>query len=329
MLAGTEPGDPSSPPLKGVTILELGSFFAAPFGTAMLADMGAWVIKVEPLAGDPFRFLLPMPEVSAIRATQGKESIAVDFSTDQGRDIVLGLARKSDMVLQSYRGGIARHFGLDHTALLALNPNLVYHYGQGYGIDGPYAHRPAYAPVIGAASGFARRNVPDVPERSELSMDEIKRWSSRNGGIRPANPDGFSAYGVGVAMALGLLARSRGAGGQWTMTSMLSTMAHVLSDDAIEYDGRRARPQPDGDYFGYSALERLYETSEGWIVLWVSREREWDALVRALSPLAILAEDARFATPSARAAHDSELVETLGTAFRRQTAVEWEQDSDA
>jgi crotonobetainyl-CoA:carnitine CoA-transferase CaiB-like acyl-CoA transferase len=315
----------NEPPLKGITILELGTFFAAPFGTAMLADMGARVIKVESIPGDQIRFVQPIPEAGGVRVTQGKEAIAVDFTTPEGKEIVYELARRADMVLQSYRGGVARRLGYDHETLLSINPNLVYHYGQGYGIDGPYAHRPAYNPVIAAACGFARRVVRGVPESTDLTMPEIKKWAVSSRALGAGGPDGFSAFGVGVAMALGLLARERGAGGQWTLTSMLSTMAHVTSDDMIEYEGRPAVATVDSADLGYNALYRLYETSEGWIVLCITNDREWAALSEILASHVDLAGDSRFATASDRAANDAVLAEVLSNVFRKQTGAEWEK----
>jgi len=124
----------------------------------MLTDQGARVIKVEPLAGDPIRFNMPIPEWASARVTQGKESLAVDVFTEEGKAIVEELIRRADLVLHSYRGGVAARMGLDAEAALALNPDLIYHHGQGYGVTGPYSRRQAYAPTIAAGSGFSRRS---------------------------------------------------------------------------------------------------------------------------------------------------------------------------
>ena len=97
-------GPPSGPALADVVVLELGTFFAAPFGGTVLRELGARVIKVEPIKGEPMRTLLPFPELGAAKVMQGKESIAVDLSTDEGRAIVHELAKRSHLALQSFRG---------------------------------------------------------------------------------------------------------------------------------------------------------------------------------------------------------------------------------
>ncbi len=110
-------------------MLELGTFFAAPFGGTVLREVGARVIKVEPLDGEPMRCLLPFPEVGGAKCLQGKESICVDLSTEEGRAIVHALARKSDIVLQSFRAGVAKRQGVDaetlRTSILPRLPKLA------------------------------------------------------------------------------------------------------------------------------------------------------------------------------------------------------------
>jgi crotonobetainyl-CoA:carnitine CoA-transferase CaiB-like acyl-CoA transferase len=316
---------PRRAPLDGVTIVEIGSFYAAPFGAAMLADHGARVIKIEPLTGDPIRHVLPLPEVGGVRATQGKESIAIEVGTPEGHELAIELIKRADMVLQSYRGGAAERMGLGSATALAANPDLVYHNGQGFGVDGPYADRVAYAPIIGAASGFAVRSGGGGPEGVELTVDEIKDAVFRTAGAQVGLTDAYAALGVGTALALGLLAKRRGAGGQVTMTSMLSTMGHVLSDVMIDYEGVPAPAETDPDWFGFGALYRVYEAADGWVVLCVTDDREWAALAAVIDSDGSIATDARFASAAARTTHDAELVALLADVFRSRGASEWEK----
>ena len=272
-------------PLEGVTILELATFFAAPFGATLLADLGARVIKVEPLAGDPLRTILPFPEVGGIKPIQGKESIAVDITTPEGHAIVVALAKRCDAVLQSFRAGVAERFGYDAASLLAVNPRLVYLNAPGYGTAGPCGGRPAFAPTIGAASGLAMRNLgPSVPQHPGLPLEDVRRHALRLGAAAMgyANADGCSALGVATALLLGLVARERGAPGQELTTSMLSTLAHTLSEDMVEYEGRAPAPSPDGDLYGLGPRYRLYETADGWVFVAAPSDREWSALVGAV-----------------------------------------------
>jgi crotonobetainyl-CoA:carnitine CoA-transferase CaiB-like acyl-CoA transferase len=309
------------PPLEGVLVVDLGTFYAAPFGSAMLTDQGARVIKIEPLAGDPIRFNMPVPEWAGVRVTQGKESLAVDIFSDEGKAIVIELIKRADLVMHSYRGGVAARMGLDAESAIALNPKLVYHHGQGYGLAGPYARRQAYAPTIAAGSGFARRSGGGDVEGVPLTLEEIKDRVPYLAGAQSGHPDGFAALGVGTALALGLVARDLGRGGQSSMTTMLSTMGHVMGDALIEYEGAGSPLVTDRELYGFSALYRLYPASDGWVVLCVTDDGEWETLAGELELLG----DARFASVADRHAHDAELVEVLTAAFAARAADEWER----
>lgn len=315
--------DPS-PPLAGVTVVDLGTFYAGPFASTMLADQGATVIKLEQLDGDPIRYQMPVPEAAGVRVTQGKKSVAVDLATDEGRSIATEIIRQADIVLHTYRGGVAERLGLDADSMRAVNPQLVYHHGVGYGVDGPYARRAAFAPTIAAGSGFARRSGGGGPEGAELSVEQIKNASVAMGGAQPGHPDGISALGAAVGMLLGLYARDRGRGGQVTLTSMLSTMGHALSDVMIDYDGCPEPPATDADALGFSALYRVYRAADAWIVLCAPDPRSWARLVTAL-PEAHLDADDRFCDDAGRRAADAELAACLAEAFAGRPAAEWEK----
>jgi crotonobetainyl-CoA:carnitine CoA-transferase CaiB-like acyl-CoA transferase len=312
------------PPLDGVFIVEMASFFAGPMGSAMLADQGAKIVKLETLEGDPIRGMVRVPEVGGIRALQGKLSVAVDLGTDEGRAIAIELIKRADMVLATFRGGAVERLGLDADSMRKLNPNLIYHHGVGYGTTGPYAGRAAYAPVIAAGSGFARRSGGGGPEGVELSLDQIKDATLRISGVAPGHPDGMAPLGVAIGMLLGLYARDRGMGGQTTETSMLATMGHVLSDGLVDYKGVQAPTEPDPEYYGCSALYRYYSAADGWIVLCAPDARCWEKLLVVLPADAGLDHDERFATADARQKHDGELAVILGEVFLRRTASEWE-----
>jgi crotonobetainyl-CoA:carnitine CoA-transferase CaiB-like acyl-CoA transferase len=316
--AGLESTLDGEPPLAGVTVLELGTYYAAPYGATLLADLGARVIKIEQLDGDPIRHIIPFPEVGAIKVLQGKESVAVDIGCDEGREIVLELVRRADAVLQSFRAGVAERHGYTADDLLAVNPDLVYLQAPGYGPGDPCGHRPAYAPTIGAGSGLAYRNVGGVeavPQRPDLDLEDLKRYSMHmnSAAMGPLNADPLSATSVGTALALGLLARRRGAPGQAMLMSMLSTMAHALSEEMVEYAGRADPSRPDGDLYGLSARYRLYRASDGWVFLAAPRERDWPALAAALGLPERLRDD------------DAELAAVLDERFASGDAEEWER----
>jgi crotonobetainyl-CoA:carnitine CoA-transferase CaiB-like acyl-CoA transferase len=303
-------------------VLELGTYYAAPYGATLLTDLGARVIKIEQLDGDPIRHILPFPEVGAIKVLQGKESIAVDIATDEGREIVLELVRRADAVLQSFRAGVAERHGYTPADLLAVNPDLVYLSAPGYGVGPPCGHRPAYAPTIGAASGLAYRNVggvDNVPQRADLDLESVKRYSMHmnSAAMGPLNADPLSAASVGTALALGLLARRRGAPGQAMLMSMLSTMAHALSEGMVEYADAPELAAPDGELYGLTARYCLYRASEGWVFLAAPAESDWHTLAGAL----VLPDDLRD--------DDDKLAAALAERFASRPADDWERELTA
>lgn len=312
----------TAPPLAGITVIELGTFYAAPFGATLLAELGARVIKIEQLDGDPMRNIMPFPELGGIKVLHGKESVAVDMASDEGRVVVLELVRQADVVLQTFRAGVAERHGYTADDLRKVNPDIVYLNAPGYGTDGPMGHRPAFAPTIGAGSGLGYRNVggpQNLPQGTDLSLEEVKRYSMRlsTASLGVGQADGFSALGVATSMLLGLLATRRGTPGQTLTTSMLSTMAHTLSEDMVEYAGRTAMPVPDRDLLGLGALWRLYETSAGWVFLAAPADDDWTALSQTMGLDPALRDD------------DQALAATLSERFSTQSAASWEQELTA
>jgi crotonobetainyl-CoA:carnitine CoA-transferase CaiB-like acyl-CoA transferase len=316
-------------PLAGLTVLELGLWYAAPYGTALLADLGARVVKIEPLAGEPMRHVMPFPDAGAIKVLQGKESVALDLARPEGLAIVRRLARRCDAVLMSYRAGVAERLGVDAESLRRENPHLVYLHAPGYGTDGPYARKPAFAPTIGVASGAALMQAgPSIPHGPGLALADVKLASIRlNWAAQaPGNADGCAALGVATALLLGILARERGGDAPEILTSMLCTAAYAVSADCIDYAGRPDGRRPDHLLHGLSALYRLYETADGWVFLAAPRDGEWRSLCHALAPWSDLAGDARFATRADRAANDVALADRLAEVFHRRPARDWERD---
>jgi crotonobetainyl-CoA:carnitine CoA-transferase CaiB-like acyl-CoA transferase len=282
--AGSAPGAASGEPtLAGVTVLELGTFYAAPYGATLLAEQGARVIKVEPVEGDPIRNLIPYPELAGIKVLQGKESVVLDLATPEGQEILRDLVRSADVVLQSYRAGVAERIHCSAEDLLAINPDLLYVHSPGYGDGGPCGHRPAFAPTIGAASGLAVRSVGGpvaVPAGPDLDLTTAKRTAMKlaAGAMAQANADGFAALGVATSMLLGLVGRARFGGAYVLRCSMLSTMTHALGDSVTVGSGHPT-PAPDARLLGLSPFQHLYPTADGWVMLSAEDEADRAALL--------------------------------------------------
>jgi len=284
--APSSPADAGNEPaLAGVTILELGTFYAAPYGATLLAEQGARVIKIEPAEGDPIRNVVGIPDLGGIKVLHGKESIVADLATPEGQAVLAKLTRKADVVLQSYRAGVAERLRCTAADLLAINPDLVYVSSPGYGDGPPCGHRPAFAPTIGAASGLAVRNAGGwgaVPDGPDLDETTVKRTAAKlsSAAMGMGNADGFAALGVGTAILLGLLGQRRFGGGNVMRASMLSTMSHALGDWLMTGPGARALAT-DEELMGLGPLHRLYETARGWVMLAAEGERERAALAAA------------------------------------------------
>ncbi|WP_166903560.1 CaiB/BaiF CoA-transferase family protein [Mycobacterium sp. DL440] len=316
------------PPLQGVTVLEFGSMFAGPYGATLLADLGARVIKVEPLDGDNIRNLVAFPEAGGAKVLQGKESVAIDFTTPEGRDLVYRLAKQSDVVLQCFRGKAAERAKIDEASLRAVNPDLAFVTTSGYGVDGPFAHRAAYAPSVGAASGLALIDSHDAGD-PPTDLDDIHRRAVRlhAGGAVPAvQSDGIAAHGVGSALMVALYAKSRGAQLSNLVTTMLGTVQQAMLPYNASYASRPPTRAADDQFFGMAALYRMYRAADGYIFLAAPLAREWPALTKAMSGYVDLLADERFADADSRAAHDDDLIAALTPVFATKTKLEWEAE---
>jgi crotonobetainyl-CoA:carnitine CoA-transferase CaiB-like acyl-CoA transferase len=324
-------GDHDDPPLKGVTVLEFGSMFAGPYGATLLADLGARVIKVEPLQGDNIRNLVAFPEAGGAKVLQGKESVAIDFTRPQGLELVYELAKRSDVVLQCFRGKAAERAKIDEASLRAVNPDLAFVTTSGYGVDGPFAHRAAYAPSVGAASGLARVDSHDTGQ-PPTDLDDLHRRAVKlhAGGAVPAvQSDGIAAHGVGSALLVALYAKRRGKPLTNAVTTMLGTVQQAMIAYNASYASRPAETLADEQFFGITALYRMYRAADGHVFLAAPLPREWPALAKAMSPYADLHADERFADAESRAQYDEELIAALTTVFATKTKLEWEHELSA
>ena len=208
--------------MNGVRIVELSTALAGPWATAILADQGANVIKVErPGIGDIGRYVgVAVNGMSALyqMCNRGKRSIAVDVQTIEGRDIVRELVADADVFMQNYRPGVVERLGLGYEDLKAINPAIIYVSVSGFGPDGPYSRKGAYDTVIQAYGGFGhnqRDNATGVPRF-----------------LQQTAADKVSALTVSQAIAAALFARERGAGGQHLSVAMLDAVAAFLWADS-------------------------------------------------------------------------------------------------
>jgi crotonobetainyl-CoA:carnitine CoA-transferase CaiB-like acyl-CoA transferase len=323
---GTTPV-PTGGLLQGITVLELATWIATPMATALLAELGARVIKIEPFEGDPMRQYGP----AGLKCVQGKESIALDLKTPEGREIVHRLARGADVLLHNYRPGVPERLGIDYETVRALNRRLVYLYAASYGSTGPMSARPAFHVTAGAICGgaLAQSGADGAPgPDARLTGAEVAWWSQHLTRCNESNPDFNAALAVAAAVTMALYARERTGEGQSLETRMMLSNAYTLSEHFVDFETHPGHTFPDRGLHGLGALYRLYPAREGWVFVAAAGQRDFVRLCHALGTPG-LAEDARFADAGGRARHDADLTDELAAAFRGRHAHVWEEELTA
>jgi crotonobetainyl-CoA:carnitine CoA-transferase CaiB-like acyl-CoA transferase len=243
--SGTTTGGPARP-LDGVTILEIAYFVAGPLATTLMAELGARVIKVEPIDGDPYR----RTGLQAAKFLAGKQSIALDLKHPDGRRVLHQLIARSDALVHGFRAGVPERLGMDETTARSLRPDIVYLNAASYGSKGPESGRIAFHSTPTALSGAG-----------------IAQAGRGNKPVDDSFPDPAAGLGAATALALGLFAQRRTGAGCSLETTMLTSTGYVMSNDTVVADGSAHAAVADSEQLGLSALYRLYECADGWIFL--------------------------------------------------------------
>lgn len=287
-----------SPPLAGITVLELGTMYAAPTAGRMLRDFGARVIKVEdPGSGDFARQWTPRHEGMSIgfaRLNAGKESIGIDLRRPQGRELVRRLAAHVDVVVESFRPGRLEDWGLGYDVLSAENPTLVLVRVSGFGQTGPYRERPGFGTVAETASGFAFINGwPDSPPTSP--------------------PFGFADSIAGLSAAFGtmtaLFNRDQTGRGDVVDVALYEPLMFILGDMVLNYTASGQVQQRVGNGSGSASPRGIYQAADGgWLAIAASNQTIAMRLFRAMGRPEFC-DDPRFATNVARMENNDELQE--------------------
>jgi crotonobetainyl-CoA:carnitine CoA-transferase CaiB-like acyl-CoA transferase len=289
---------------KGLRVLGLGQGVAAPYCAMLLAMHGAEVIKIEPLAGDWSRGLgRRYGDQTAMSAhyNRGKRSLALDLKAAAARDIAVALATRADIVIESFRPGVAARLGLGYDELHARNPRLLYLSISGFGQEGPYVTVPCTDSVAQAYSGLMSVNLGNdgTPHR-----------------VGAIIVDTLTGLYATQALCVALYARERRGRGQRLEVSLTQCAAailgHKLAEHVLEGGAPRQLNVPTGAYC----------TRNGWIMVALVREEQFPRLVGALGR-PDLAEDPRFADFAARAAHTAVLCDIVGSIFPNDTTEGW------
>jgi len=300
-----------SAPLEGIRVVEVASFVAAPSAGALLADLGAEVIKVETPEGDLGRIpsVAPYRGLSALFLTfnRNKKSIVINLKTDAGREIFHELVKVSDVVVDNFRPGVLERLKVDYATLSRINPRIIQCSVTGFGEAGAYRDYPALDLIIQAISGHMAITGESgrPPVRVGIPLADM------SGGI-------YSCKGILAA----LYARERTGRGQRVEVSMFDAMLNLLSYIATLWLTGGVLPRPPGSAHEYSVPWQAFEAKDGHIVVATRQEGFWRKLCSALAEPG-LAEDPRFASNAERIAHREALVPRLERIFRTRTVADW------
>ena len=298
---------------EGVRVLDLSRMLAGPYGSMLLADMGAEVIKVEePDGGDPMRVMGPpfLPDGESayfLSINRNKKSVALDLTKPAGRQVFLDLAAEADVVWENFRPGVMERLGLAYAALARVNPRLVMCSISAYGQDGPYRDWPAFDLALQAMGGAMSVTGEDgrPPVRMGLPMGDLA------GGM-------FGAFAVAGA----LFRRERTGRGAHVDLSLLDCQVSLLTYMAQYFwtDGRVPHPLGSGhaSVVPYGALA----TRDGHLIVAIFAEKFWAGFCGAVER-AEWVRDARFAANRDRVAHRAELMALIEPRFRELTTDEW------
>jgi crotonobetainyl-CoA:carnitine CoA-transferase CaiB-like acyl-CoA transferase len=227
------------------------------------------------------------------------------------------------------RTGAAERLGLDEASVKALNPEAIYVNSFGYGHDGPYALRPAYAPSVGSSCGIAyvdsRGRTTPPQNEEEVRRTPVVLHAAH--AVPAVQADGIAASAVASTIMLAVYAKKH-SGTTFTglTTTMVGAALNCLNHLNNEYEGAVEAAVVDEDFWGLNALYRIYPASEGYVFLAAAEAGEWEELVAALRPYADLASDPRFATAELRAEHDGDLVDVLAGVFAAKEPRVWEDE---
>jgi formyl-CoA transferase len=303
---------PSKGPLEGLRVLDLTRVLVGPFASMMLGDLGAEVIKVErPGEGDETRHVEPLKEGEShyfLAINRNKLGIAVDMKQPAGREILVELARQSDVFLENFRPGVARRLGLDYESLHQVNPRLVYCSISAFGQSGPYASRSALDIAIQAMSGvMSLTGEPGgPPTRMGLPMADLC------GGL-------YAVIGVLSAIQ----ERQRTGRGQFIDFSMLDGMVGMLMYMATRvFMTGEDSPKIGTGHYGivpYGA----FPASDGHLVIANIGEMFWPKICAAIGRPE-LAQDPRYDSNPKRVARRAEVDALLKVALATRTVAEWD-----
>ncbi len=309
--------------LEQLRVLDMSRILAGPWASQLLADLGADVIKVErPGKGDDTRSWGPpylrdprgvdtTESAYYLCANRGKRSICVDISSAEGQELIRGLIPKVDVLIENYKVGGLKRYGLDYDSLKERNPGLIYCSITGFGQTGPYADQPGYDYLIQAMGGL----MSITGER-----DDLPGGGPQKAGVAVA--DITTGLYATVAILAALIERRNSGKGDYIDLSLLDVQAAVLANQAMNYLTTGAVPRRQGNGHPNIVPYQSFATADAHIVLAVGNDAQFSRLCELLGQPQ-LAGDPRYASNRERVRNKAALLPILEQAFKTRSAREW------
>lgn len=286
-------------PFEGIKVVDLTSYIAGAYATALLADMGADVIKVESPVGDGFRAL-----AGAFDGwNRGKRSISLDLSSPEGKAILYDMVRRADVVAENYRPGVSKKLEMDYQALANINTKIIYCTIIGYGSSGPFSDQPAFDPLMQAQGGV---------------MEAQGRNGTNPVFLRVPVSDYAAAIMGAAGIAMALRHRIKTGSGQRLETSLVNSVIAFQAAEFFLYSGKS--PEASNTPLGFRSTYRIYQTQDGWFFLSCEDDDSWAKLCQALN---IPPDIAALRTARDRSAKDEEITANLARVFQHNTTSHW------
>ncbi len=310
-------------PLSHIRVLDLSRQLAGPWSAQMLADFGADVIKVErPKVGDDMRHYGP-PFVQGpdgketeecpffLAANRGKRSVTIDISTKEGQELIRRMVEHCDVVIENYRVGTLKRYGLGYDDLRKIKPDIVYCSVTGFGQDGPYKDRAGYDSVLQGMSG--------IMSITGAADDEPGGGPQKTG--MPVSDFSAGLYAT-ISMLAALMHRERTGEGQYIDIALLDTSMSLLPVEILRYLQLGEVPKRMGATSRNMVPAQPFQSADGQIILAVGTDDQFRKLTEVLGRVE-LGTDARFATNRLRKQNRVALVPLLNELFKRQPVAHW------
>lgn len=311
-------GDTNFGALSDIRIIDLTQMLAGPYGTMMLADHGALVIKVEPPEGDMTRQSGPFRDDDAERILGGyfqsidrnKHSVCLDLKTDVGRAALKALVKDADAVVENFRAGVMDRLGLSYEVLREINPQLVYGALRGFGDPrtgaSPYNNWPAFDVVAQAMGGIMAITGPDADTPTKVGP-----------GIGDIVPGMMLAFGV-----LSAIHHARRTGtGQFVDVSMVDAVLAICERAVWQHSVRAEVPGPEGNHHPFLCPFGMFPASDGHITLGAHQDAFFEVLCNAIEAPELLTDE-RYGCYEDRARHRHALIETIARRTSQLTKAE-------